>query len=274
MTHPYIATRANEPHNTIWFETRPRHLAGRGDPRLITQTLRAAGWKNHSDPDYPHVILASRDYRHTLVLEPEPKSYAPWWRISSQGDGQHWYARFGGNTPVEILAGYTDALIRPAPETEQEVWPELTSAGWSYECDERGNETARHPDGIMSLRRWTTEEGKRFYWTAEAVVASGLGGQQRVWDASFDDDTPRHLIAAFATALASDKPVQRGRYDVPHSHLVTQEQRGPLGERLADAHEARLKAARAAARKARRTAALQTSNAPVPTAPAAPARSR
>ncbi|WP_411140989.1 hypothetical protein [Streptomyces sp. x-80] len=99
MSHPYISTRANEPHHTIWLETHPRHLAGRGDPRRVTQTLRAAGWRNHSDPDYPHVVLASPDYRHTLVLEPEPKSYASWWRICGQHEDRLWYTEFGANTP-------------------------------------------------------------------------------------------------------------------------------------------------------------------------------
>jgi hypothetical protein len=275
MSHPYIPTRANDPHSTIWFETRPRHLAGRGDPRHITQALRAVGWENHSDPDYPHVALASPDYRHTLVLEPEPETYGAWWRIRCAADGQRWHTEFGGNTPVEILAALTDALLQPAPEQVPEVWPVLTSAGWAYEGDERGNETARHPDGILSLKRWTASPGEQFHWRAEAALPTGGGGRKRLWHAYLDDDMPRHLIAAFATALASDQPVQRGMYDVPHSHLVTQELRGPQGKQLAAAHEARLKAVRAAARKARRTAALQTQSGPAPTpAPAAAVRGR
>ncbi|WP_416986997.1 DUF317 domain-containing protein [Streptomyces sp. T028] len=273
MTHPHFPTRANEPHNTIWFETRPRHLAGRGDPRRITQTLRAAGWKNHSDPDYPHVLLASPDYQHTLVLEPRPEPYAAWWRIRGGSQERRWYTEFGGNTPVEILASLTDALLQPAPQTTPDIWPALTSAGWAYERDENGNETAAHPDGILSLRRWTVSPAERFFWTAEATLATGLGGLNRLWRASLDDNMPQHLIAAFAAALASDEPVQRGRYDVPHSHLVTQHQRGPQGEQLAAAHEARLKAARAAARKVRRSAALPTHSGPAP-ATASPATVR
>lgn len=264
MTAPYFPTRANEPHNTIWFETRPRHLAGRGDPRRITQTLRAAGWKNHSDPDYPHVLLASPDYQHTLVLEPGPEPYAAWWRIGGGSEERRWYTEFGGNTPVEILASLTDALIQPAPETTPDIWPAFTSAGWAYERDENGNETASHPDGILSLRRWTVSPSERFFLTAEATLATGLGGSNRLWRASLDDNMPQHLIAAFTAALASDEPVQRGRYDVPHPHLVTQHQRGPQGEQLAAAHEARLKAARAAARKVRRSAALPTHSGPAP----------
>ncbi|MGV9883009.1 hypothetical protein [Streptomyces sp. NPDC003006] len=81
---PYLPTRANSPHDTIWFETEPRHLAGRGDPRHITQALRAAGWANRSDPDFPHVLLVSLDYRHTVVLEPDAEPSGAWWRIRGQ----------------------------------------------------------------------------------------------------------------------------------------------------------------------------------------------
>ncbi|AQU64902.1 DUF317 domain-containing protein [Streptomyces niveus] len=273
MSHPYISTRADGPEHTIWFETRPRHLAGGGDPRHITQALRAAGWKNHSDPDYPHVVLASPDHRHTVVLEPETSSYTAWWRIQAHGDHDHWYTTFGGNTPVEILAGLTDALLKPVPKTAPDIWAPLTQAGWTYERDEHRNESARHPDNILSLRRRAVEPGEDFSWTAEATLPTGLGGHKRIWHAYFNDRMPPHLIAAFTHALARDEPVQRRHYDVPHSHLVTQE-RGPRGERLAHAHEARLKTVRATARKTRRTAlAAQKPSAPS-TAPAAPARSR
>lgn len=258
MIRPYLLTGADDPRTRIWFETRPRHLSGGGDPRRITQTLRAAGWTNHSDPDYPHVVLASPDYQHTVILEPEPESYSAWWRIRGQSEHSDWYTEFGANVPVEILAALTDALLQPAPETTPDIWPALTSAGWTYQHDEHGNETASHPDGILSLRRWTVEPAERFFWTAEATLPTGGGGRNRLWSASLDDSMPPHLIAAFTNALASDEPVQRGMHDVPHTHLVTQEQGGPQGEQLAAAHEARLKSVRAAARKARRLTALQT----------------
>ncbi|MGW8452479.1 DUF317 domain-containing protein [Streptomyces niveus] len=273
MTHPYISTRADGPEHTIWFETRPRHLAGGGDPRHITQALRAAGWKNRSDPDYPHVVLASPDHRHTVVLEPETSACAAWWRIQAHGDHDHWYAMFGGNTPVEILAGLTDALLKPVPETAPEIWPTLAWAGWAYERDEHGNESARHPDAILSLCRRAVEPGEDFFWTAEAALPTGLGGRERIWHAYFDDRMPPHLIAAFTHALALDEPVHRRHYDVPHSHLVTQE-RGPRGEQLAHAHEARQKTVRATARKAHRTA-LAAQKPPAPsTTTAVPTRSR
>ncbi|MBC2878054.1 MULTISPECIES: DUF317 domain-containing protein [Streptomyces] len=250
MSQPYTPTRARDPRDLIWYATRPRHLAGPGDPRHVTQALRAAGWKNHSAPDYPHVVLASADHRHTLLLEPVPDTYAAWWRISSRTDGQHWHASFGGNTPVEVLAAYTDALIRPAPKAEPEVWSAVTRAGWTYERDEHGSEQALHPDGVLSLRRQVSHDPAFVHWRAEAALPTGLGGQRRLWEAWFSENSPPHLIAAFATALASNEPVQRAMSGVPHPHLVTQEISGPQGEQLLTSHEERLTAARAAARRA------------------------
>ncbi|MFH8293635.1 DUF317 domain-containing protein [Streptomyces sp. NPDC018059] len=274
MSDPYLPTRANSPHDIIWFETQPHHLAGRGDPRHITQALRAAGWANRSDPAFPHVLLVGPDHRHTVRLEPVPEPYGAWWRVRGQeADGRRWYTEFGANIPVEILAHLTDALVRPVPEQTPPIWSPLTTAGWSYERDERGNEIARHPDGILSLERWAVLPGETFHWRAQAAVPNGGGGFRRIWHAYLDDQMPPHLIAAFTSALASDEPVQRGMYDVPHTHLVTQEQRGPQGEQLATAHEARLKAIRAAARKARRTTALTTRGGPPSAAvPSAAAR--
>ncbi|MFE9407443.1 DUF317 domain-containing protein [Streptomyces sp. NPDC006704] len=274
MTRPYITGKAEDPSNRIWFDTSPRHLAGPGDPRHVTQALRAAGWKNYSDPDFPHVVLGSPDYWHTLVLEPDLDTYSSWWRIGTQEWGSgHWQASFGGNTPVEAIAGFTDALLKPAPASEPDVWPVLRAAGWTYERDEHGNESAHHPDDNTSMERRARLTSDYFAWSAEVALPTGLGGHQRLWRAYFDDRTPRHLIAAFAIALADPAPVPRGHYDVPHSHLVTQEQRSPQGEQLAAAHEARLKAIRAAARNARRTAAPTTAP-PAPVAAAAPAAGR
>lgn len=225
--------------------------------------LRAAGWKNFGDPDFPHVVLASPDHQHTLVLEPTPETYGSWWRISSTPWGG-WHASFGGNTPAEVIAGFTDALLRPAPESAPDIWPALQAAGWTYERNERGNEHARHPDGITTMERSATLGSDHFAWTAEVALPTGLGGHTQLWHAYFDDRTPHHLLASFAAALVDPAPVSRGRYDVPHSHLVTQVERGAQGDQLAAAHDARLKAIRTAARKARRASALTTRPASAP----------
>ncbi|MEV0445543.1 DUF317 domain-containing protein [Streptomyces spectabilis] len=275
MTDPYLPTGANSPHDRIWSETQPRHLAGGGDPRHITQALRAAGWANRSDPAFPHVLLVSPDHRHTVTLEPDPAPNGAWWRVRGQeADGRRWHTEFGAHTPVEILARLTDALLEPAPAQTPPVWSPLTAAGWSHERDARGKEIARHPDGILTLKRWSAESGETFHWRAQAAVPNGGDGLKRIWHAYLNDQTPLHLIAAFTSALARDEPVQRGMYDVPHTHLVTQEQRGPQGEQLAAEHEARLKAIRATARRRRRNAAPTTRSGPPPAAVSAAVRLR
>lgn len=148
--------------------------------------------------------------------------------------------------------------MRTPPEAEPDIWSTLRTADWTYERDERGNEQARHPDGITTLERRANLTSDHFAWTTEVALPTGLGGHERLWQAHFDDRTPRHLLADFAAALVDPAPVSRGRYDVPHSHLVTQVERGAQGEQLAAAHETRLKNSRAAARKARRSAAPTT----------------
>ncbi|MGW7096566.1 DUF317 domain-containing protein [Streptomyces sp. NPDC054874] len=270
---PYIASQADDPWSRMWCDTTPRHLAGPGDPRHVTQALRAAGWKNFGDPDFPHVVLASPDHQHTLVLEPVPETYGSWWRISSTPWGG-WHASFGANTPAEVIAGFTDALVRPTPQGEPDIWPTLRAAGWAYERDERGNEHARHPDGITTMERSATLDSDHFAWTAEVALPNGLGGHTRVWHAYFDDRTPDHLLAGFAAALVDPAPVSRGRYDVPHSHVVTQVERGAIGDQLATAHDERLKAIRTAARKARRASALATRPASAPGAETTTAAAR
>ncbi|MFD3808064.1 DUF317 domain-containing protein [Streptomyces sp. NPDC058619] len=265
---PFIYTRADEPHYGIWFETSPRHLAGRGDPRHITQALRAAGWSNHSDPDYPHVLLSSPDQRYALALEPENESYSKWWRISCTSDDENWYAQFGGNTPVEILAGFTDALLIPVPETAPDVWSILTAAGWTHVQDERGHELAEHPDGIMQLRRWNTPSNWNPGWTAAALLPDGLGGQESVWEAHLGN--AQHLAAAFATALVDPRPVARAELDVPHSGLVTQKPGGRQADDLAKEHATRLARARTTAVHNRRTTlTTQPVTSPTPAAPVA-----
>ncbi|MER7986545.1 DUF317 domain-containing protein [Streptomyces noursei] len=123
MSHERFSSRVNGPtlHRIKQVrhldEGTPRHLAGGGDPLHVTEYLLAAGWSNHSDPDYPHVVLASPDLRHTVVLEPEATPYQPWWRIRGVSQGHRWYTDFDAHTLVEILAGLTDALIAPEPTT-------------------------------------------------------------------------------------------------------------------------------------------------------------
>lgn len=94
----------------------PRYLAGPGDPRHITHALYAAGWTVHSDPLHPVIRMKSPDREHELVFKPSPHHFHGWWKVHSTL-GDNWYASFSGDAPVEIIAGLTDALVRPTPDS-------------------------------------------------------------------------------------------------------------------------------------------------------------
>ncbi|WP_374778490.1 DUF317 domain-containing protein [Streptomyces sp. NBC_01310] len=152
--------RFAEDHDHLGSAVSPRHLAGPGDPRHITHVLRAAGWHTASDPLHPTVSLHSPDYSLRLTLTPKPgRPYRPWWRIRSPHGPAHWSAEFSGATPVEIIAGLTDALVQPPPEHLRSPWDVLTSHGWSHHRQSGGSESAttRPPTwSPRSLPPWPT----------------------------------------------------------------------------------------------------------------------
>lgn len=258
-----FSTNANTRETTVQFATAPRYLAGGGDPRRVTEVLRAAGWSDHSDPGYPHVLLASPDLAIRLALEPSaPDPYTDWWAFHGPG----WYAHFGGHTPTEILAGFADALVRPAPEqapSAVDIRDLLASTGWSREYDRSGIESARSPDGYLTMtgRLWSSDRTRRT-WIAEASLPTGGGGHERMWQARFNPDTPSHLVAGFAQALVDPDPVYRGSYGLPNSWLLTQGPTSVQGEQLAAEQRQRLEAVRSAARTQRRAAASLRARAP------------
>ncbi|WUH90384.1 DUF317 domain-containing protein [Streptomyces sp. NBC_00433] len=268
----YFQTGANGPQDTVQFATTSRYLAGGGDPRRVTEVLRAAGWTNHSDLAYPHVLLASPDMAVRLALEPaQPDASTAWWKFNARG----WYAAFGGHTPVEILAGFSDALLHPAPDqppTPAGIRAILASTGWDKETDGQGAETALSPDGYVRMgpRPGMDDEAGRPTWSAEVAPATGFA-DRRLWSAWFSAGTPTHLVAGFAAQLMSTEPVYRDSRGLPHSWLLTQERTSVQGEHLADDHRLRLEAVRAAARKQRRAAAALAAHAPLPPATASAA---
>jgi hypothetical protein len=263
-------SKANEPQSVIQYAITPRYLAGGGDPRHVTEVLQAAGWINASDPGYPHVLLASPDLSVRLVLEPEGTSARDaWWKIHGHGD-PHWYARFGGQTPVEIIAGFTDALITPAPSSPAGIAGTrqlLTDRGWSRAYDREGVEYAVSPDGHvrMGTRTGGLTDPPDTAWLVEVTP----GHTEPLWSGVFSEGTPAHAVAAFARALSAPEPVYRGTFGLPCPGLVEEQRTDLQTEQLAAEHLARLDSAGAAARRQRRQAAK-----PPDLPPAAPARQR
>lgn len=259
---------AHKPANTVQYATTPRYLVGGGDPRRVTEVLRAAGWTNHSDPLYPHVLLASPDLAIRLTLEaPSPDPYTAWWRFEAAG----WYAHFGGHTPVEIVAGFGDALLQPEPEqppTPADIRQILASTGWGMEDDGQCSASAYSPDDCIHVGTLldVVNGAEHRTWHAQAALPDGLGGHERLWQAWFSHGTPTHLVAGFARELVDTAPVYRGLHEVPRSWLTT-----PVtvqGEQLAAEHRQRLDAAR----KHRKTPSARTALPPPTTAPTTPAR--
>ncbi|MFJ5546684.1 DUF317 domain-containing protein [Streptomyces sp. NPDC093225] len=228
--------------------------------------MRAAGWRTESDPLHPKVVLHSPDYSHQLTLAPKPgRPQQTWWRIRGPHGPAYWSAEFSGATPVEIVAGLTDALVQPPPGPLRSPFDLLTSHGWRHHREADGSESAASPDEGVSMEWQVSPIAGTLGWAIEAVDGGFL------WRASLDDNTPSHLVTSFARALANPDPVLRGRFEIPYGRPLKQEQEEPLGPKATAAHAARL----AQARRHRPKAVLGTSPPGAPALPrtASPARS-
>ncbi|MFI1885964.1 DUF317 domain-containing protein [Streptomyces jumonjinensis] len=180
----------------------PRHLAGGGDPAWITVPLhRAAGWSYGNDALMPRVILSGPGQKALLRLEPVTEGQ--WWTLHHAPDAGRpaWYATFGGRTPVEAIAGFTDALTHPhtAPATSEPYVP-LLAQGWRPSRDRDGLSS---PDGFAHIEHFTSADS----WFITAAIGEDPQGQ--LWQARFAGTTPLPLIAAFTRALADPTPLAR-----------------------------------------------------------------
>ncbi|WP_326680824.1 MULTISPECIES: DUF317 domain-containing protein [unclassified Streptomyces] len=213
MSHERFYSRVNGPTlhrvNTVrWLdEVSPRHLAGGGDPRHVTEHLLASGWSSHSVPGFPHVLLESPDHRLHLTLEPQPDAHSAWWRIHP-AENRMWSAQFNGHTPVEMIAKFTDALDSPAPRPDTDLWHLAASRGWSRLA---GREQA----------------------SVQVSVPLSDGQHRWVWNASIDETAPAAALAGFVTALTEPGPLLRDEGQTPaltfgyldsHRSVVTPEQ--------------------------------------------------
>ncbi|MGW6742857.1 DUF317 domain-containing protein [Streptomyces sp. NPDC055025] len=198
----------------------PRCLAGGGDPAWITVPLhRACGWSHGHDPLVPRVILSSPDQKAVLRLEPNP--IWSWWKLrhAPVGEQRAWSVSFDARTPVEIIAGLTDALTAPdpGPAPAPDPYEPLRQADWR---DAQDHDGLISPDGIARVEHVT--EGAfngSFVKTTVSEAPEGL-----IWQAYFSRDTPSRLIAGFTRALADPSPLPRDprRLRVPaHSRRHT-----------------------------------------------------
>ncbi|WP_165983941.1 DUF317 domain-containing protein [Streptomyces sp. YIM 98790] len=224
----------------------PRHLAGTGEIRHITDFLRAANWRERTSRSGGPLVFESPD--HAVRIGYTADTIPPQWILSGRSRGPHspaWHATLGAQCPVEIVAAVSDALAAPPlPQDAAEVWRPLDAHGWTTSSEPGRHHTATSADATAVLRY--RKDGDSAVWWA---CATPPGERWPLWNAVFSQHTPPHLLAAFAAALADARPVLRAPGTVPApavGHVRAAPVWVPAAE-LTAAQRARRAAGRAAA---------------------------
>lgn len=215
----------------------PRALAGGGDIRHVSEFLRAAGWRDKSKTGGP---LAMESPDRMVRIAYDPYVLPGGWTIHGKASGHQdqWWAVLGQQTPVEIVAGLTDALNEPRSAHAPNAWAPLHEQNWRSQ-PKAGHVTATSPDGSAWMQYHQTPGGTAMWW-------SGAKDQQgNGWIAQFTPTTPLHLVQAFSTALASPEPVMRPLGRVPQSAQIRTTSVSVLPSELGAWQQARITAARA-----------------------------
>ncbi|MEV5878074.1 DUF317 domain-containing protein [Streptomyces sp. NPDC052101] len=215
----------------------PRYLAGGGDLRHVTEYLRASGWKDKSKTGGP-VVFESPD--KSVRLGYDPFTQPGGWTLSGRQTPVQgaWHATLSRQTPVEIVAGVTDALTRPRSAHAPNVWAPLEAQGWQME--QGRHVTVRSADGDAVVRWHQSGHGHGHWW------AGARNEHGKVWEAFFTPTTPMHLVEAFSTALADPQPVMRPLGRVPPSQRIRTTSVSVRPSELSAWQQARINAARAA----------------------------
>jgi hypothetical protein len=267
----------NHPHG-FWAEwndrpqqhylVEPRYLAGAGDLRHATEFLRASGWKERSKTGGP---LVFHNPAKTIRVAFDPLTRPGGWTIEGQAFGHQpaWAAKFGIHTPVEVIAGLTDALTQPPTAHAPNVWAPLDTQNWNTRQGQHF--TAMSPDRSAFVQFHQSSPGQAHWWIG-ARTEHG-----RAWDAELSPTTPLSLVQAVTTALADPQPVIRPRGAFPPSNRIRTTSVSVRPSELGAWQQARLNAARTAAwaRNAWATARPRGRKpAPAPSAPAGYATGR
>jgi len=220
------------------YLVQPRALAGRGDIRHVSEFLRASGWRERSRTGGP-AILESPD--RTIRVAYDPGAQPGGWTVHGRADSGsgEWSAHLSLQTPVEIVAGLTDALTRPRTAHAPDVWAPLREQHWPTRF-EAGYYTATSPDSTAWVQ-YQHNPGDVSAWWCGAKDEQGNG-----WTATFTPSTPMHLVQALATELARPEPVMRPRGHVPHSTQIRTWSVSVTPSQLSAWQQARITAARAA----------------------------
>ncbi|MCY0940256.1 MULTISPECIES: DUF317 domain-containing protein [Streptomyces] len=216
--------------------------------------------------------MTSPDHVHHLVLDPARRHDD--WKISTDFLPGYWSAMFSITTPVELVAGLTDALVRPASdEVAPTVVEILTDRGWAHTADGSGTQTLTSPDGIVQAEQRVSPFLGVRGWEFEAARHHGeYGPEQLLWRAYLDKDTPVHLLASVADAVSTATPVLRSRFAIDDSVHLAQGPEFAIGAEVLGAHKQRLAEARRLRPKPRLTTTPAAPALPRTASPARPAR--
>ncbi|UED86340.1 DUF317 domain-containing protein [Streptomyces profundus] len=206
----------------------PRHLAGSGDyPDDAFAPLTADHWRRYRDDTGNSYAISDTDNLQIAYLpdldenwQLDARAYsgAPW--------GQLWTATFSIDTPTEFVTAVTTTLhhdlgagpqrrqrvLRADPHDKDDdpdnVWEVLRTAHWRV-ATRRCAITATSPDGLVEIhyRADGAFVPPREAWTVTA--ASTRDDPFALWDATFHEATPPHLITAFTQALTAPHPLTR-----------------------------------------------------------------
>lgn len=219
------------------YLVQPRHLAGGGNLQHVAAFLHASGWRDKSKPE--RLLLESPD--RTIRIAYDPHVLPGGWVIQGTATAHQdeWWATLGQQTPVEIIAGLTDAVTQPRSAHAPNVWAPLLEQGW-HAPDDADHVTTVSADSTAWVRYQQSQPGEAV-WLAGATDEHGNG-----WTAQLASSTPMHLVEAFSTALASPDPVMRPLGRVPHSSRIQTTSVSVLPSQLRAWQQARIAAARAA----------------------------
>ncbi|WP_267889001.1 DUF317 domain-containing protein [Streptomyces viridochromogenes] len=124
-------------------------------------------------------------------------------------ENRTWSAQFGGHTPVEIIAGFTDALTSTAPQPEADLWHLTAGQGWFIRRAGR-DRAALSPDETAVLARVSSlSETPQWRWDIEVSVPISDERRRWIWGASINEAAPPAALAGFVVALTDPAPLLR-----------------------------------------------------------------
>lgn len=127
----------------------PRHLAGGGDPSIVTTHVREHGWRELSESGYLRTDLESPDATIRLCLDPDPER--PWWTVLGiPPHGPLWHATFQARTPAELILAFTQALTHPDEAPDTGPFQILHDASWTRPFANKPHYKRQPPDKLVT----------------------------------------------------------------------------------------------------------------------------